>query len=69
MLIQFGMALQNDKFELLKPGSLQHSGDNLLPFLFEVATLPDLAVHNSTLPPGPYSVVYFDVLVSCTSSS
>jgi hypothetical protein len=68
-LICFGVTMQNDKLALLRPGSLQHSGDNLLPFLFEVATLPDLAVHNSTLPPGPYSVVYFDVLVSWTSSS
>jgi hypothetical protein len=64
----FGVTMQNDKLALLRPGSLQHSGDNLLPFLREVATLPDLAVRNSTFPIefSNMEVVYFDILVSTT---
>jgi hypothetical protein len=60
--------MQNDKLALLRRGSLQHSGDNLLPFLREVATLPDLAVRNSTFPNefSNMEVVYFDILVSST---
>jgi hypothetical protein len=58
------VTVQNDKLALLRPGSLQHSGDNLLPFLREVATLPDLAVRNSTFPIefSNMEVVYFDIL-------
>lgn len=55
---------KNDKLALLRPGSLQHSGDNMLPFLREVATSPELASRNMSSPPG-YSkmdVVYWDIL-------
>lgn len=55
---------RNDKLALVRPGSLQHSGDNLLPFLREVATLPDLGVRNLSFPTGfsKMEVVYFDLL-------
>ena len=55
---------KNDKLELLRPGSLQHSGDNMLPFLREVATSPELASRNMSSPPGfsKMGVVYWDIL-------
>ncbi|MGV7354909.1 M28 family peptidase, partial [Mycobacterium kansasii] len=34
---------KNDKMELLKPGSLQHLGENMLAFLLEAASSSDLA--------------------------
>ncbi|KAG0609983.1 hypothetical protein M758_7G029700 [Ceratodon purpureus] len=55
---------KNDKLSLLRPGSLQHSGDNMLPFLLELATLPELASRNMSSSPGfsNMDVVYWDVL-------
>jgi hypothetical protein len=32
--------MQNDKMELLKPGSLQHIGENMLAFLLHAASSP-----------------------------
>lgn len=55
---------KNDKLELLRPGSLQHSGDNMLPFLREVATSSELASRNMSSAPGfsNMDVVYWDIL-------
>uniref|UniRef100_A0A7I4EH66 Vacuolar membrane protease n=1 Tax=Physcomitrium patens TaxID=3218 RepID=A0A7I4EH66_PHYPA len=55
---------KNDKLKLLRPGSLQHSGDNMLPFLREIATSPELASRNLTYPTGfsNMNVVYWDIL-------
>ena len=56
--------LQNDKLELLKPGSLQHLGENLLPFLLQTAAAPDeskaVKEGEST---GRSDATYFDRLV------
>lgn len=55
---------KNDNLGLLRPGSLQHSGDNMLPFLREVATSSELASRNMTYPTGfsNMDVVYWDIL-------
>lgn len=58
--------LQNDKVELLKPGSLQHLGENMFPFLIDAASSTDFpgekimnSDHNST----EDTAIYFDILV------
>jgi len=60
------LASQNDKIELIKPGSLQHLGENMLAFLLRVASSSDLP-KDKTLQgeerSNPDSAVYFDVLV------
>lgn len=48
---------KNDKLQLLRPGSLQHSGDNMLPFFREVATNPDFGKVSPSTP-----IVYWDIL-------
>ena len=55
---------RNDKLSLVRPGSLQHSGDNLVPFLREVATSPEFATRNLSSPTGfsKMDVVYWDIL-------
>ncbi|XP_019198438.1 PREDICTED: endoplasmic reticulum metallopeptidase 1-like [Ipomoea nil] len=58
---------KNDKHELLKPGSLQHLGDNMLPFLLHVATSTDFPTGKNNLSQGNSeeivdTVVYFDIL-------
>ncbi|XP_019198437.1 PREDICTED: endoplasmic reticulum metallopeptidase 1-like [Ipomoea nil] len=57
---------KNDKVALLKPGSLQHLGENLLPFLLQAASSSDLPTPNKTLSTGKSededTVVYFDIL-------
>nr|GMD30212.1 endoplasmic reticulum metallopeptidase 1 isoform X1 [Ipomoea batatas] len=58
---------KNDKHALLKPGSLQHLGENMLPFLLHVATSPDFPTGKNTLSQGDSeeevdTVVYFDIL-------
>jgi hypothetical protein len=56
---------KNDKIELIKPGSLQHLGENMLAFLLRVASSSDLP-KDKTLQgeerSNPDSAVYFDVL-------
>ncbi|CAH2078968.1 unnamed protein product [Thlaspi arvense] len=56
---------KNDKIELLKPGSLQHLGENMLAFLLRVASSSDLpkdkTVHGEEKS-NPDSAVYFDIL-------
>ncbi|KAH7677401.1 Peptidase M20 protein [Dioscorea alata] len=55
---------KNDKLKLLKPGSLQHLGENMLPFLLQSAMSPNLAKEVSH-EPGATSedrTIYFDVL-------
>lgn len=58
--------LQNDKFELLKPGSLQHLGENMLAFLLHAAASSKLPKDN-VMEGGQNSdqgnAVYFDILV------
>lgn len=58
--------LQNDKFELLKPGSLQHLGENMLAFLLRAAASSKLPTNN-VMEEGQNSdqdnAVYFDILV------
>lgn len=60
------LASQNDKIELIKPGSLQHLGENMLAFLLRVASSSDLP-KDDTLQgeekSTPDSAVYFDILV------
>nr|GMD32100.1 endoplasmic reticulum metallopeptidase 1 isoform X1 [Ipomoea batatas] len=59
---------KNDKVDLLKVGSLQHLGDNMLPFLLHAATSSDFPTGMNTLSQGNSeeevvdTVVYFDIL-------
>ncbi|KAH9288162.1 hypothetical protein KI387_032279, partial [Taxus chinensis] len=56
---------KNDKLDLLKPGSLQHLGDNMLALLLEVLTsphLPNLKAHNDEGHSEEQQIVYFDVV-------
>ncbi|KAK9699344.1 hypothetical protein RND81_08G168500 [Saponaria officinalis] len=56
---------KNDKVELLKPGSLQHLGENMLAFLLDAASSPDLAngkTHEGVDHTGHDSAIYFDIL-------
>nr|GMD35327.1 endoplasmic reticulum metallopeptidase 1 isoform X1 [Ipomoea batatas]GME21125.1 endoplasmic reticulum metallopeptidase 1 isoform X1 [Ipomoea batatas] len=60
---------KNDKVALLKPGSLQHLGENMLPFLLQAASSSDLPTPKKTLSSGKSekgdeedTVVYFDIL-------
>eukprot|EP01018_Ginkgo_biloba_P031316 Gb_39788 [translate_table: standard] len=56
---------KNDKLELLKPGSLQHLGENMLPLLLEVATSPHLQNIKANKTKGgseQMQIVYFDVV-------
>ncbi|KAF6166235.1 hypothetical protein GIB67_031019 [Kingdonia uniflora] len=52
---------KNDKMKLLKPGSLQHLGENMLAFLLQTGASPDLpkgkAVENSE-----DQAIFFDIL-------
>ncbi|CAN8275017.1 unnamed protein product [Cochlearia groenlandica] len=56
---------KNDKIELIKPGSLQHLGENMLAFLIRVASSSDLP-KDKTLEgeekSKPDSAIYFDIL-------
>lgn len=58
---------KNDKFELLKPGSLQHLGENMLAFLLRAAASSKLPTNN-VMEEGQNSdqdnAVYFDILGS-----
>ncbi|KFK29147.1 hypothetical protein AALP_AA7G095000 [Arabis alpina] len=56
---------KNDKLELIKPGSLQHLGENVLPFLLRVASSSDLPTDQALQGDDkskPDSAVYFDIL-------
>ncbi|XP_021857223.1 uncharacterized protein [Spinacia oleracea] len=56
---------KNDKVELLRPGSLQHLGENMLAFLVYAASSSDLAKGNAFRAPedtNQNSAIYFDIL-------
>lgn len=56
---------KNDKLKLLKPGSLQHLGENMLAFLLKVATsahLPKGKATDSRGKSGQDTAIYFDIL-------
>lgn len=56
---------KNDKLELLKSGSLQHLGENMLAFLLQIASSPDLSRVQGTKDEGisaSSSAIYFDIL-------
>ncbi|XP_048135040.1 endoplasmic reticulum metallopeptidase 1 isoform X2 [Rhodamnia argentea] len=56
---------KNDKLELLKSGSLQHLGENMLAFLLQIASSPDLSGVQRTKDEGisaSSSAIYFDIL-------
>ena len=58
--------MQNDKFELLKSGSLQHLGENMLPFLLQIASssgLPKSSAMEEEENTGQNSAIFFDILV------
>ena len=59
------LPMQNDKLKLLKPGSLQHLGENMLPFLLQVVSSTDLPKELSDERGGTSEdhTIYFDVLV------
>lgn len=59
--------MQNDKLKLLKPGSLQHLGENMLAFLLHAAaspSLPDGKAMGSDVVSDEEKAIYFDILVS-----
>ncbi|KAL4339277.1 hypothetical protein GQ457_08G011230 [Hibiscus cannabinus] len=56
---------KNDKLELLKPGSLQHLGENMLAFLLQMAASSQLSKANATfddIQSNHDTAVYFDIL-------
>ncbi|GAA0151366.1 metalloprotease [Lithospermum erythrorhizon] len=56
---------KNDKLNLLKPGSLQHLGDNMLSFLLQAAASSDLPKRNAVESDGrsvQETATYFDIL-------
>ncbi|PHU02040.1 hypothetical protein BC332_27291 [Capsicum chinense] len=56
---------KNDKLKLLKPGSLQHLGENMLAFLLKAGTstnLPKGKGKNSGGKSGQDTAIYFDIL-------
>jgi len=56
--------MQNDKLELLKPGSLQHLGENMLAFLLEASMSSHLEKELQAEAGGTETqAVFFDVLV------
>lgn len=58
--------MQNDKLELLKSGSLQHLGENMLAFLLQIAASSHLPKGNATEEEGnagQNNAIYFDILV------
>lgn len=62
----FFPVMQNDKLELLKPGSLQHLGENMLAFLLQIAGSSHLPKGNATEAEGSAgqnNAIYFDILV------
>lgn len=55
--------MQNDKLKLLKAGSLQHLGENMLAFLLQAATSSHLKAKAMETAEKGDSAVYFDILV------
>lgn len=55
--------MQNDKLKLLKPGSLQHLGENMLAFLLHAAASPSLP-ESKAVESDEEKAIYFDILVS-----
>ena len=58
--------VQNDKLKLLKPGSLQHLGENMLAFLLQAAASSHLPLGKAEEQDGNSSrdaAIYFDILV------
>lgn len=58
--------MQNDKLELLKSGSLQHLGENVLAFLLQAASssqLPKDKAMEEEENTGHESAIFFDILV------
>lgn len=60
--------MQNDKLELLKPGSLQHLGENMLSFLIQVAASSHLSKGNDEENTVQNAATYFDILVTITAA-
>lgn len=63
--------MQNDKFELLKSGSLQHLGENMLAFLLQIAAsshLPKGSAIEEGGSSGENAAIYFDILVCICNS-
>lgn len=61
--------VQNDKLKLLKKGSLQHLGENMLAFLLHIGASPHFPEGNSTAAVEDTSnnnAIYFDILVICS---
>lgn len=59
--------VQNDKMKLLKPGSLQHIGENMLDFLLHSAASPTFLKNAQQQKQGnteKNKAVFFDILVS-----
>ena len=57
------LAWQNDKIELIKPGSLQHLGENMLAFLIRVGSSSDLPKDKTLQTSSSDAAIYFDILV------
>lgn len=60
------LSSQNDKLKLLKPGSLQHLGENMLEFLLHTAMslrLQSVAGVEREEGTGQTQAIFFDVLV------
>lgn len=58
--------MQNDKLELLKKGSLQHLGENMLAFLLHIGASSHFPEDSSTESKEDMSnnkAIYFDILV------
>ncbi|KAK6144774.1 hypothetical protein DH2020_021594 [Rehmannia glutinosa] len=56
---------KNDKLDLLKPGSLQHLGENMLAFLLHAAASPSLPKGKATesdMKSNEDKAIYFDIL-------
>lgn len=61
----FEMLTQNDKLKLLKPGSLQHLGENMLAFLIHSAMSSNLKKEMEVKKEdaGHSKAIFFDILV------
>ena len=62
-VIFYLLAWQNDKIELIKPGSLQHLGENMLAFLIRVGSSSDLPKDKTLQTSSSDAAIYFDILV------
>lgn len=59
--------MQNDKLKLLKSGSLQHLGENMLAFLLHTAASSHLSKAKETEADESHdAAIYFDILVRLT---